>query len=158
VPLAKREMLAAVFEFSSRREGDEFYNVGQQNKCFYVVCQGEVEIQGERGEALRTLKQGLLITSVSCASPSTRQSCQNVANPPILLNHETKKGMFFGERALLSNDFRTETAVALGPGSTVCVALTRDGFERFLESAPELRAGIKVGFLLKAALLFRFFW
>ena len=44
VPLAKREMLAAAFEFSSRREGDEFYSLGQLNKCFYVVCSGEVSV------------------------------------------------------------------------------------------------------------------
>jgi CRP-like cAMP-binding protein len=109
VPLAKREMLAAVFDFSARREGDEFYALGQTGRCFYVVCQGEVELQGERGESIRTLRQG----------------------------------MCFGESALLVAEPRKETAMALGPGATVCVCLTKEGFERFLESAPEMRANIR---------------
>lgn len=129
VPTAKQEVLAAAFEFSLKSEGDEIYS-RSLHSCFYIVCEGGVEIQDDRGDVLRTLRNGSWFGDRALGESSTASGGAAGGRPAAM----TMAG---------ADSDETETAIAVGPNASLCLALSREGFERFLETAPEIRTQLR---------------
>ncbi|XP_050394778.1 cGMP-dependent protein kinase, isozyme 1 [Patella vulgata] len=109
LPADKLSKLADVLEIDFYHEGEYIIREGATGDSFFILNKGEVKVT---------------------------QRIQGHNNPQEI--RKLKRGDYFGEKALLSEDRRTANVIALPPG-VECLTVDRDSFNQLIGDLNELR-------------------
>ncbi|ESO87373.1 hypothetical protein LOTGIDRAFT_127769 [Lottia gigantea] len=109
LPADKLAKLADVLEIDFYHEGEYIIREGATGDSFFILNKGEVKVT---------------------------QRIQGHNNPQEI--RKLKRGDYFGEKSLLSEDRRTANVIALPPG-VECLTVDRDSFNQLIGDLNELR-------------------
>ncbi|XP_013387000.1 cGMP-dependent protein kinase 1 [Lingula anatina] len=109
LPSEKLAKIASVLEMDFFHEGECIIREGEAGDTFFIINKGEVEVQ---------------------------QKLKGFSDPQKIRN--LKRGDYFGEKALLSEDYRTASVVAKAPG-VECLTIDRESFTQLIGDLNELR-------------------
>ncbi|KAL3877805.1 hypothetical protein ACJMK2_035452 [Sinanodonta woodiana] len=109
LPSEKLSKLADVLDLDFYHEGDYIIREGSTGDAFFIINQGEVKVT---------------------------QKISGFEEPQEV--RKLKRGDYFGEKALLSEDRRTANVIALAPG-VECLTLDRNSFNALIGNLNELK-------------------